>query len=38
MILPTRYNEFLNVFLRKDVNILPLYRLYNYIIKFKEGL
>ncbi len=38
MILPTRYYKFLDIFLRKDADTLPLYRLYNYTIKFKEGL
>jgi len=28
----------LDIFLRKDIDTLLPYRLYNYIIKFKEGL
>ena len=36
--LPEKYYDFINVFDRDKVNILPLYRLYNYRVKFAENI
>ena len=36
-ILPSQYHNYLNIFFKKEADILPLYQAYNHAIHFKEG-